>query len=67
VAATWPDAAAWLDEIATARLLGAYVRRKRFEAQLLLSVVADALGSTQGGRGDRVTPAEMLGMLGVTL
>lgn len=62
--ALWPEAAGWADEVARARLMAAYVRRKRFEAKLMVAAVAEAMAPTTR---NRISPMEMLGKLGVTL
>jgi hypothetical protein len=67
VAAVYPQAAEWVDDVAAARLLGAYVRRKRYEARLAVAAFAESLTSAQGSGQERVSAVEMLGMFGVTI
>lgn len=66
VAAVWPDAAAWVDTGAALRLMAAYVRRKRFEAEIMLSVWGGAMGNSRAG-ANRVSAAEMLALVGGSL
>lgn len=66
MAAVWPEAAAWADAIAASRLMAAYVRRKRFEAEIMLSAWGGAMGNSHAG-ANRVSTAEMLAMVGVSL
>lgn len=63
----WGDPA-WADEVDRLRLLGSWVRRKRFEARL--AAVEQALlyrGGQQGRGQEQVSPTEMLGLFGVTV
>lgn len=62
----WPEAAAWADAMAGARLIGAYVRRKRFEAQVMMTA---AFGGGSGGAAqqERVSAADMLARFGMRL
>lgn len=55
--ALWPEAAAWADEVAQARLMAAYVRRKRFEAKLMVAAVAEAMAPATHGR---ISATEMM-------
>lgn len=45
----------------------AYMRRKRMEATLMLSVFAGAMAQGAPARAERISASEMLVMVGVTL
>lgn len=48
-------------------LLQSYYRRKRFEARILAAELARLIGGGRAGGGNgRVSPDEMLSMMGVT-
>jgi len=49
------------------RLMSAYMRRKRMEAALMLSVFAGAMSQGAPTQTERISASEMLAMMGVTL
>ena len=56
--------AAWIDEMAAADLLLAYVRRKRFEARLIAAEVGRLFGGKDKQK-DRISADDMLDLMGI--
>jgi hypothetical protein len=58
--------AAWADQAAQMQLVGAWVRRKQFEARLIANAVGQLFAGAQNG-GEHMPGHELLSMAGVDL